>query len=139
MRKTVEKVIGEHTYRITQLGADTGDLILFKLGRGLAMEDLSQEDFLFAKNAMRAGTKIGIVDTAEDGRVNFVDLASVYDEVLSDSLEERALWLKEAWEVSFGNFTAALAKLQSARKELLNSVSPKTPAGSSIASSTPSA
>jgi hypothetical protein len=136
-RRTEEVVIKGRTFRIRQIGADTGDLILFKLGRGVSMQDLSTDDFVFAKNALRDETKVGIVDELGGGNVHFVELKTIYDSELADDLETRVQWLKEAWRVSFGNFSDVVKGLVAARTALSSSTSPKTPDGGSTASSSP--
>ena len=137
-RKVQETEIAGHTYRFTQLGAETGDAILFRLGRGLAMSDLKPEDFEYVRNVFRGSTKLQIIDTKGDGRKTWVPLASCYDDHFAGRYEALAEWLKAAFEMNFGSFLGATLKLADTRAAVLSSIFPTVVPGASGESSPPS-
>lgn len=135
-------------FEMQLLGGDTADEMIFRLGRGLAMTDLTVSDFKWAKQQFVECTKVGVVDKAVDdegrdhgdGRTRFVALSSVYDDMFAgpDGRKLAGAFLKWAWEENFGSFFDVLRSLRSARKEALSSISPKAAAGASGDSSSPS-
>lgn len=137
-RKTQETEIDGHKYRIRQLGAETGDAILFRLGRGLAMSDLKPEDFEYVRNVFRGSTELEIVDTKGDGRKTWVPLASSYDDHFAGRYESVAEWLKAAFELNFGPFVVAITRISGTRAAVLSSIFPMAAGGSYGESSAPS-
>jgi hypothetical protein len=156
MSRTVTKLTIEGVvYEITQVGAETGDAILFRVGQALAMSltatsladilvrlmrNLSIEDFVWLRNEMKKCTKVGIVDTVGDGRVTFTPLAPLYDDHFAGRYMAALEWLKGALESNFGAFFVEfIRRAQSAKAvEASASENPKAAAGSSGASSSAS-
>lgn len=145
-RETKETTIAGTVYRVTQVGAHTGQQILFRVGRALpAMfgnftpEALNPEDFSFVCERFIEATQVGFVDAKGDGRTTFVSLKIDFDDRFAGKYEQWAEWLKFAWEVNFGSFFGVVASLVRARSELATSMSPKTPPGSAGASPSASA
>jgi hypothetical protein len=130
-RKTQEFEIDGHLYQVQQVGAETGDAILFRLGRGLAMSDLKPEDFEYVRNVFRGSTKLQIVDTKGDGRKTWVPLASCYDDHFAGRYEAVAEWLKAVFELNFGPFVAAVTRIVGTRAAVLNSLFPTAVPGAS--------
>ena len=134
-RKTEDREIKQIRYQITQVGANTGDAIIARLGLGAALDKLSPEDVLWVRDQLMASTKVEIVDPHNPGLAHWVALSSVYDEHFANDLEGRMIWLKEAWSVSFGPFFQGKKQLADLLKGLSNSISPKGAPGSSTDSS----
>ena len=134
-RKTQETEIDGHLYQVQQVGAETGDAILFRLGRGLAMSDLKPEDFEYVRNVFRGSTKLQIVDTKGDGRKTWVPLAASYDDHFAGRYEAVAEWLKFAFETNFSSFLGAIAKLGGTKEGDLTSLFRKIVSGVSGGSS----
>lgn len=134
-RKSAEVTIDGHTYRVKQVGAETGDAILFRLGRGLAMSDLSPKDYEFVRNIFKANTDLQIVDTKGDGRKNWAPLESAYDDHFAGRYEALMEWLQFAFSHNFGNFLGAVSKLVGTQAAVANFISPTGARGGSGESS----
>ena len=134
-REPKDFTIAGTVYRITPLGADTGGQLLFRAGRGIAIEDLKPEDFSWAVERFKECTRVGIVDEkgARDRNGNaatrWVTLASVMDEQFAANYEAYFEWLKASWEVNFGNFLGGVLGRLAQAKALSESPSPKAAPG----------
>ena len=122
-RKVQETEIAGHTYQFTQLGAETGDDILFRLGRGLAMSDLKSEDFAFVRNVFKNSTKLLIVDTKGEGRRTWVPLSDKYDDHFAGRYQDVGEWLKVCFEFNFGPFLDVIRKFVVTRMAAVTSTS----------------
>jgi hypothetical protein len=134
-KKLTETTIDGTRFRVKTVGGITGEEVIFRVGYGLAMEDLKVEDFNWLRKILRDSAEIEIIDKEGDGRANWIPLSTVYDEHFSGNYAAAGAFLKFAWEANFGPFGGVLAGLASVRKELSRSISPTTPAGSAGASS----
>ena len=130
-RKTQETEIDGHLYQVQQVGAETGDAILFRLGRGLTMQDLKPEDFEYVRNVFRNSTKLQIVDAKGDGRKTWAPLASSYDDHFAGRYEALAEWGKFCFELNFGSFLGAIGKLAGTKEAVLSSFYPTVASGDS--------
>ena len=128
-RKMQEVEIDGHLYQMQQVGAETGDAVLFRLGRGLAMSDLKPEDFEYVRNVFKNSTKLQIVDTRGNGAKNWVPLAQAYDDHFAGRYEATAEWLKTAFEWNFGSFLDVIRKFVVTRMAAATSASPKGVSG----------
>jgi hypothetical protein len=130
----------ERAYRVQLLGGDTADEMLFRLGRGLVLQDLSPSDFKWAKGVFFDRIQVGIVDKDGSGKTNYIPLSSIYNDEYVGPEGRKALGhlLQFSWEVNFGNFFDVLRDLARARKVAVSgSVSPKGADGASGGSSPP--
>ena len=151
-RETKETEIDGHRYQVTQLGADTSDLILFRSApavaagiraflRGAGSADsiagaligtlgaMSLEDFKFVKDAMREATRRLVVDELAGGKSRWVPLKVDYDDHFAGRNLAALKWLRFALEVNFGPFFAGLSELADGLRGLSPSSSQATPAG----------
>ena len=135
-RKTEEKEIDGFTYQVRQVGAETGDGILFRLGRGIAMSDLKQEDFSYVRDVFKNSAKMQIVDTKGDGRKTWVDLGDKYDEHFAGRYQAAAEFLKFAFECNFGSFFEAARNVLGSQAALSSVVQRAVGGGSGDSSST---
>jgi hypothetical protein len=124
-RKTQEFEIDGHLYQVQQVGAETGDAILFRLGRGLAMSDLKPEDFEHIRSVLRDSTKLQIVDTKGDGRKSWVPLSDKYGDHFAGRYEVAAEWFRAAFEFNFASFIDVIRKFVVTRMAAASSSSPK--------------
>jgi hypothetical protein len=155
-RKTESKKIDGIEYFVTQMGAESGQRVIFRVSRalpsilrpsGFAPEDLLPEDFDFVLKLLVETTSVGIVDkvdigdgkTVGDGRTTRVPLSRIYDDHFGGNWGPWAQWLKFCWEVNFGSFFDVVRGLARAATELRTSASPKAPTGGSGDSPAPSA
>ena len=132
-KKAKEAKIGGIDYRISHVGAETGDLILFKVGQAVgtaianivsadvsedamvlglfqAIRHVSPADFRATVTALAAATQVGVRDEHGDGRVTFVRLSDVYDEHFTGEYTNLTEWLKEALQHNFADFIGGLRK-----------------------------
>jgi hypothetical protein len=123
-RKVQDQVIGDTTYRVTQLGATTGSKVMFRLIRAfasiaaglqtgqLSFESMTPEDFDWLVTTMQPTTKVQVVDVAAgNGSSKFVDLSFMFDDHFAGKYFEMVDWLKFALEVNFGPFADVLGKI----------------------------
>ena len=136
-RKVVEEQIGPHKFRIRQLGSDTQFEIISRMVLGASTGTLQVTDITGVRQAFMANTDVEITDTQSPQEVKprtWVPLANVASDLFADDVMTHVLWLKRAAEVSFANFSDALAVLQKLRADLSNSSSDPSTVGSSTAS-----
>lgn len=148
-RQVLRTTIEGHEFAMKQLGGDTADELMFRLGRGLAISDLSVADFNWAKKQFVELAQVGIVDTAivdgeerGDGRTRMVPLRTVYDELFAgpEGRKIAGAFFKWAWEVNFGDFFGVIRSLLASYRTAPSSfTSPTAAAGVSGASSSPPA
>lgn len=133
-KKTQDMTIGETAYRITQLGAETGDLVVFKVGQAIAgtisegasllsmvqaVRLLSAADFRMTVKSLAESTKVGVKDVNGDGRLTFVSLWGLYDDHFAGNYTGLLLWLKAALELNFADFFVE------AKRRIAESAEPK--------------
>ena len=139
-KKTKDVTIGETEYQITQVGGETGDMLLFKIGQALgaaaanvvsagggeeslalgmlqAIRYISPADFRSTVQALANSTKVGVRDVDGGGKVNFVKLSSVYDDHFAGNYASLTAWLKEALELNFADFLDDLKKRRAESKK----------------------
>jgi hypothetical protein len=146
-KQTQETTIDGVPYRVTQLGATTGGQIMFRLGRAfgavvaglrvgnVTLDALDPADFDWLVKTLQPATKVGIVDVAGGGKVNFVDLPHVFEDHFAGRYPQMLEWLKFSLEVNYGPLQGALGSLFRGAMALSPSISPKASTGSPLDSS----
>lgn len=118
MRKTEKRLIGDHEYTVTQLGAVQGRKALARLAKfiGPAVGSLSSKDESAALSRLAEGLNEADVDYFCDlfaplTSVQIGDkaplLSSVFDGHFAGEYLALVRWLVFCFEVNFGNFFAA--------------------------------
>lgn len=156
-RKMVEREIDGVKYRVLQMGMETADEFIFRVGRvGAALLDadkslysfftllhaLPPSEFRYVVNALRDTTEVCIVDHAGEAnkagekRATWVKLSEVYNNHFAgDGMGAWSKWIGFAMEASFGRFFGDLLDAIRRRTAAFSSLFPKASAGSSGGSS----
>jgi hypothetical protein len=122
MIQSVEKKIGETTYRITPFGARKGRAVLFQLTKllgGALSGALSgggaksaiaawaasarEEDFEAVCKALEEGTQV-LTQVSSGGAAVPMPMSTVFDTHFVGRYDEMLLWLEAALEVNFASF-----------------------------------
>jgi hypothetical protein len=122
MPKTMQQeTIDGVVYQVTPLGGNESFEAVARVGFGAGLQRISPENFLWLRERLAAGTKVGIIDKQGDGRTNFVPLDTVFNEHFRGNSPAMLQWFKFAFEVSFGPFGDVVRALTRGVMELLRS------------------
>lgn len=118
-RLVEDKVIGESTYRVTQLGALLGRKVLFRLGKLLgplmagiddpgnlsrSLAGLDEADFEWICSVMADNTKL--VQQSTNGQIE-IALSGIFDTHFAGKYPDMVKWLVFAVQVNFRSFLSA--------------------------------
>lgn len=136
-----QKTIGDITYRMEPLGADTGQKVLKRIFRavgtiqttgdvGRAIGDLTDNDLEFITSRFAESTTYELPDPNPRNGIRQVKLSSQYNHVFAAKYENLYAFLEWGIEVNFASFFADLVARQNAAGDPA-SISQTTPTSSS--------
>lgn len=138
-KKTEQKQIEGHTFRVTQFGGVEAFEVIARIGIGVGMKDLLPADLVWLREKLVNCTEMGVVDTHGGGKMNFVPLLQMYDDHFAGNHKAMFQWLQFAFEVNFGPFVDVLPAIVRVLRGLSVSKFQTAATGASGASSSPNA